>query len=62
MQLAIGTLSIIDGEAYAYRRIWCSFEVSMTLTGVGKTFVACVEAVVAVTFTDTDGDENNFAI
>ena len=60
MQLAIGTLSIIDGEAYAYTRIWCSFEVSMTLTDSGKTFVACVEAVVAVTFTDTDGDENTF--
>lgn len=23
MQLAVGTLSIIDGEAYAYSRIWC---------------------------------------
>ena len=38
MQLAVGTLSIIDGEAYAYTRIWCSFEVSMTLADPDKKY------------------------
>jgi len=38
MELSVGTLLIVDSEGRAYTRIWCGYEVILTLCTPGKKF------------------------
>mmetsp|Transcript_43842 Transcript_43842/g.101285 ORF Transcript_43842/g.101285 Transcript_43842/m.101285 type:complete len:1039 (-) Transcript_43842:212-3328(-) len=35
MELAVGTVSVVDSSAVTFSRIWCSYEVATTLEGAG---------------------------
>jgi len=43
LAIAVGTLSVLDASSEAYKRIWCGYEVFVTLTAPGKLYDVVTE-------------------